>query len=52
MSGAPERPASPKSPTQATVEFPPTPFLSPRNVPFWFSLVLIAAVGGLVWWAH
>ncbi|HEX3365101.1 hypothetical protein [Phenylobacterium sp.] len=35
-----------------TPEFPPTPFLSPRNVPLWFSLLLIAAIGGLVWWTH
>lgn len=32
-------------------EFAPTPFLSFRNVPLWFSLALIAAVGGLIWWA-
>lgn len=38
-------------PTKAP-EFPPTPFLSPRNVPLWFSVLLVAAVGGLVWWAH
>ena len=44
MSGAPE-------PTK-TPEFPPTPFLSPRNVPLWFTLLLIAAVAGLVWWTH
>ena len=46
MSSAPERPSRP------TVEFPPTPFLSLRNVPFWFSLALVAAVAGLVRWAH
>jgi hypothetical protein len=38
-------------PTKAP-EFPPTPFLSPRNVPLWFSLLLIAAVAGLAWWTH
>jgi hypothetical protein len=44
VSGSPE-PAK-------TPEFPPTPFLSPRNVPFWFSVLLVVAVGGLVWWTH
>lgn len=33
-------------------EFPPTPFLSPRNVPLWFSVLLVAAVSALVWWTH
>ena len=46
MSGAP------KPPVRPTVEFPPTPFLSPRNVPFWFSLALIGAIACLVWWTH
>jgi hypothetical protein len=30
--------------------FPPTPFLSPRNVPLWMGLVLVAVVIGLVVW--
>ena len=46
MTGAPERPVRP------TVEFPPTPFLSPRNVPFWFAVLLVVAVGGMVLWMH
>jgi len=44
--------SAPEPPTRPTVEFPPTPFLSPRNVPLWFSLGLIAAVGALVLWVH
>lgn len=43
---------APKPPVRPTVEFPPTPFLSPRNVPFWLSLLLVAAVGGMVLWMH
>ena len=33
-------------------EFPKTPFFSPRNVPLWAGLVLVAIVGGLVQWLH
>jgi hypothetical protein len=29
-------------------EFAPTPFLSFRNVPFWFGLALVACVVGLI----
>jgi len=38
-------------PHKAPPEFPPTPFFSLRNVPFWFCLALIAAFAGLIWWA-
>ncbi|WP_293382070.1 hypothetical protein [Phenylobacterium sp.] len=31
-------------------EFPPTPFLSPRNVPLWMGVLLVLAVIGLVLW--
>jgi hypothetical protein len=31
-------------------EFPPTPFLSPRNVPLWMGILLVLAVIGLVLW--
>ena len=38
-------------PHKTPPEFPPTPFFSLRNVPFWFCLALIAAVAGLIHWA-
>jgi hypothetical protein len=47
VSGPPE--TTPHTPTPP--EFPPTPFFSLRNVPFWFCLALIAAVAGLIWQA-
>lgn len=31
-------------------EFEKTPFLSPRNVPFWASVVFVLLVAGLVVW--
>jgi hypothetical protein len=31
-------------------EFPPTPFLSPRNVPLWIGLVYVLAVAGMILW--
>ena len=33
-------------------EFPKTPFLSPRNVPFWAGLVMVGIVAGIVLWLH
>jgi len=36
----------------AEPEFPPTPFLSPRNVPFWAGLVMIGIVIGIVLCLH
>jgi hypothetical protein len=30
--------------------FPPTAFLSPRNVPLWMGLFLLAVVIGLIVW--
>lgn len=31
-------------------EFPPTPFFSPRNVPFWMGLLFVLAVAGMILW--
>jgi hypothetical protein len=31
-------------------EFPPTPFLSPRNVPLWIGIVMMLVVAGLILW--
>lgn len=31
-------------------ELPNTPFLSPRNVPFWGAVVFVAIVAALIMW--
>lgn len=38
-----------EGPTKAP-EFPPTPFISPRNLPFWAGVTFVLIVIGLIYW--
>jgi hypothetical protein len=35
---------------KAAPEFPPTPFLSPRNLPFWAGVTVVVIIFAMVSW--